>query len=218
MKGAGDKILVTGFEAYGGRKGNPSADIARALHGKKINGRQIYASVLPVVNDDLPSSVRHLVESVNPTAIVALGLCPGEAMIRLERLAANYSCFEIPDNAGAYYRGPVVAGAPAAYESTLPLDLMQTNLLAAGIPARLSNTAGTYLCNALMFQLLHYCSTIYEDRPCGFIHLPLVPSQVCDLMKGGDSAMDSHHQSSIASMPLEMQKNAIETAIACINQ
>ncbi|MEM7258915.1 MAG: pyroglutamyl-peptidase I [Pseudomonadota bacterium] len=218
MSDKNKKILITGFEAYGGRAGNPSAEIATALDNVTINNAVVRGVVLPVVNHHLQATVQDLLHKENPTAVIALGLCPGEAMIRLERLAANYSSFNIPDNAGEQYTGPVVEGAPAAYESTLPLQLIKCTLLAAGIPARESATAGTYLCNAIMFSLLHQIATEQRDCPCGFVHLPLMPSQVCNLVSGNQSVIDSHHQNSMASMALEMQQRAVEMVVELIQR
>lgn len=213
MSDTSRKILITGFEAYGGRQGNPSAEIATALNGITVGNASIEGVVLPVVNHQLQSTVSALIDTIQPVAVIALGLCPGEAMIRLERLAANYSSFNIPDNAGDRYTGAVVEGAPAAYETTLPLQDIQKALLAAGIPARQSNTAGTYLCNAMMFSVLHHCAQSGLDCPSGFVHLPLMPSQVCQLMRGEHSPIDSHHQNSLASMSLEIQQLAVEMVV-----
>lgn len=211
-----NRVLVTGFDAYGGRTDNPSAEIAKRLAGKTIAGVEVHCSIFPVVNSGLQSRLERVITANKPSAIIALGLCPGEGLIRLERLAANYSNFEIPDNSGERVTGLVIDGAPAAFETTLPLAKIQSNLIASGIPARQSNSAGTYLCNALMFSALHYCFEHLPECLCGFVHLPLLPSQVCDLLITDDSAVDPYHQTSIASMPIEMQLQAIEVVIKSI--
>ena len=114
--------------------------------------------------------------------MICLGLWPGTPLLRLERIAVNIADFEIPDNVGHMTRGPVVEGGAEAYRSTLPIHAIQDRLLAAGIPARLSGSAGTYLCNALMYHALRACAEHAPGVPCGFIHLPYLPEQVASLL------------------------------------
>jgi pyrrolidone-carboxylate peptidase len=127
---------------------------------------------------ELGPRIASLIEELRPPAVLCLGLWPGEPLLRLERVAVNIADFEIPDNAGFITRGPVVEDGAEAYRSTLPLDRMRERLLAAGIPARLSSTAGNFLCNALMYHALRRCAEHTPPRPCGFIHLPYLPAQV----------------------------------------
>jgi pyroglutamyl-peptidase len=130
-------------------------------------------------------------------------------MLRLERIAVNIADFEIPDNVGVMTRGPVVEGDAEAWRSTLPIHAIQDRLLAAGIPARLSASAGTYLCNALMYHALRSCAERPPPPPCGFIHLPYLPEQVARLM-----ADDRRTRRDTASMGIEIMVRAVETAIA----
>ncbi len=206
-----NNILVTGFEGYGGRSDNPSAEIALALDGQQIGGKQVTSAVLPVTNHNLRNNLVSLIETVNPSAIFCLGLSPGESVVRIERLAANYSRFEIADNAGEQYCGSVVSGGPAAYEATLPVEPMLQSVLSSGIPARLSESAGTYLCNAVMYHALDYCATTSRTCQCGFIHLPFMPSQVCDVLNHG--GVD---QTRLSSMSLTDQKQAVVAMIECV--
>src|SRR5271163_3363920 len=145
--------LVTGFEPYGGFALNPSAEIARRLDGARIGRVPVVGRILPVAMAALDGALAAALRDVDPVAVILLGLAPGEAVIRLERVALNLADFAIPDNAGARVADRPLAGqAPAALWSRLPLRAIQAKLLAAGIPARLSETAGTYLCNAALYR------------------------------------------------------------------
>jgi pyroglutamyl-peptidase len=136
-------------------------------------------------------------------------------MLRLERVAVNIADFEIPDNIGLMTRGPVVEGGAAAYPSTLPIHAIQDRLLAAGIPAQLSGSAGTFLCNALMYQALRHCAEHTLAGPCGFIHLPYLPEQVCALVQQlhEGAKVELHQRADLASMALETQVEGIRLAI-----
>jgi len=207
-------VLLTGFEGYGGRSDNPSASIVQALDGKTIGGRLVTAKVLPVTNHNLRKNITSLIDELNPDIVLCLGLAPGENMIRLERMAANYSQFEIADNSGEKYSGEIVDGGPEGYATTLNLNNMLGALHECGIPARISQTAGTYLCNAVMYHSLDYCAARYPQTRCGFIHLPYMPSQVCNILtttkKGG--TLELHQRSDLSSMALETQIEAIRVA------
>jgi len=172
-------ILLTGFEPFGTYKDNPSAEVAEALHGRILGGETVESAVLPVDHRRAAARVAELLRGTAPRAIVHLGLAGGRARLALERVAVNVMDFEIADNAGYRATGePCVAGGPAAYFSTLPLAAMLEALSAEGIPAYLSSTAGTYLCNQTFYTTRHLLDTRGLEIPAGFIHLPLSPSMV----------------------------------------
>ena len=142
------RALITGFEPYGGRGRNPAGEIATRLDGSEIAGIRVVGRNLPVAVAALDDIIPAMLAEVDPAAVIGLGLCPNEAVIRLERVAINLADFEIPDNDGlVLIDQPIDAGDSAARFATLPLRSIQEALLPAGIPARLSNSAGTYLCN-----------------------------------------------------------------------
>lgn len=213
-------MLLTGFQGYGGRGDNPSAQVVQALAGTDIAGQTVIGEVLPVTNHDLRQNIEELLARHRPGLVVCLGLAPGENMIRVERLAANYSCFEIPDNAGERFEGPVCDGGPAAYDSTLPVAAIRDALVADGIPARVSATAGTFLCNAIMYHALHYCAQHLAATRVGFIHLPYLPSQVSDIIRNtvSGAAIELHQRADLASMALNLQIDAIRRAIALASE
>ena len=172
-------ILLTGFEAFGDYKENPSAEVAAALDRRAVAGVTVRSDVLPVHHARAAARVAQLVQEVAPSAIVHLGLAGGRARLALERVAVNVMDFDIVDNAGYRATGePCVAGGPAAYFSTLPLAAMLEALGAAGVPAYLSSTAGTYLCNQTFYTTRHLLESRRLDIPAGFVHLPLSPAMV----------------------------------------
>ena len=172
-------ILLTGFESFGTYKHNPSAEVAEALDGRRVGGVAIRSAMLPVHHARAAMLVAQLVQEVAPRAIVHLGLAGGRARLALERVAVNVMDFEIADNAGYRATGePCVTGGPAAYFSTLPLQAMLEALSADGVPAYLSSSAGTYLCNQTFYTTRHLLESQGREIPAGFIHLPLSPSMV----------------------------------------
>jgi len=172
-------ILLTGFEPFGGYKHNPSAEVAEALHRRSVGDVAIYGAILPVHHARAAALVNQLVRDVAPRAIVHLGLAGGRARLALERVAVNVMDFEIADNAGYRAAGePCVAGGPAAYSSTLPLEAIQEALGAEGVPAYLSSSAGTYLCNQTFYTTRHLLESRGLRTPAGFIHVPLSPAMV----------------------------------------
>lgn len=170
-------MLVTGFEAFGGHAANPSLEVAKALDGRAVGEAVVRSAVLPVHHAEAAPQVSRLLDETDPFAVVHLGLAGGRARIALERVAVNVMDYDTPDNAGYRARGePCVAGGPAAYFATLPVAAIVAALVAEGIPAYVSNTAGTYLCNQTMYGTLHRLAQRRHPARAGFIHLPLLPA------------------------------------------
>jgi len=208
--------LVTGFEPYGGRGMNPSAEVVKRLDGLEIEGHHVAGRVLPVSFQALRARVGPLLDELEPVLVVSLGLWPGEPTIRLERIAVNVADFEIPDNDGLVLRDDVVAaGAGGALLTTLPLRAIEQALLRAGIPARLSTTAGTFLCNATLYTFLD-AEPVRRGVPCGFVHLPYLPEQVAalleQLLEGGSTEI--HQRADLASMSLTTMVEALRIVLA----
>ena len=172
-------ILVTGFEPFAGDSANPSQELAKALDGRVIGGCAVRSLVLPVRHDAARDIVLAALGAPGLAAVVHLGLARGRARIALERVAVNVLDYAIPDNQCDVLRdAPCVAGGPAAYFSTLPLREILSELTAEGIPAYLSNTAGTFLCNHTLYTTLHALAGRGAAVPAGFVHLPFLPSMV----------------------------------------
>jgi pyroglutamyl-peptidase len=170
---------------------------------------------LPVSFAELGPRIARLISEAAPHAVICLGLWPGEPMVRLERIAVNIADFEIADNAGVTRRGAVVDGGPAAYGTTLPIHAIQGRLLEAGIPARLSGSAGTFLCNSLMYHALRACAGRDPVPACGFIHLPYLPQQVAAIVRDtrDEARFELHQRGDLASMALETMVEAVRLAI-----
>lgn len=210
-------ILLTGFEPYGGRGINPAHETMRALDGRVIEGFTVIGRGLPVSLREVRSRLPQLIEDTKPSAVICLGLWPGEAAIRLERIGINVVDYEIPDNDGALVTDDAVASnGQEARLATLPLRAIEAALLEQGTPARISSTAGTFLCNACLFTVLDVLAARAPQVPAGFIHLPYVPAQVAELIKTmrSQAALEFHQRADIASMELSRIISAVETAIA----
>ncbi len=172
-------ILVTGFEAFATHPANPSEGLAKAVDGRRVGPARVRGAVLPVHHADAAPRVLSLIAETDPMAVVHLGLAAGRARVALERVAVNVMDYAEPDNAGFKAAGdPCVHGGPAAYFATLPLSVILEALTAEGIPAYLSNTAGTYLCNQTLYGTLHALRERARPPQVGFIHFPLLPAMV----------------------------------------
>jgi pyroglutamyl-peptidase len=208
--------LVTGFEPYGGRGRNPAGEVAARLDGSEVAGVRVVGRNLPVKFAALDEAVAATLAEVDPAAVISLGLCPGEAVIRLERVAINVADFEIPDNDGlVLIDRPLDAAGAAARFATLPLRRVQETLLAAGIPARLSNSAGTYLCNKALYRFLDAIERRGKAVPCGFLHLPYVPEQVAGMIDELQAArsIERNRRPDIPSMSLDLMVEAVRLAL-----
>jgi len=178
MKTAPRHVLLTGFDPFGGERENPSQQIARALHGKRIAGHRIVGTTLPTEFDRSLRVLDDLLRKYKPELVIAIGQAGGRDAISLERVAINLIDARIPDNAGAQpVDQPVIRNAPDAYFSTLPIKAMLQALTGAGIPAALSQTAGTFVCNQVFFGLAHRLARRKRRVPGGFVHVPYLPPQ-----------------------------------------
>ncbi len=170
-------VLLTGFEPFGGEKLNASAEIVRHLHGAVIGGHRVQAALLPCVFGPAVTELRKQIRAVRPALVVCLGQAAGRAEITPERVALNVDDARIPDNAGRQsVDRPVVRGGPAAYWSTLPVKAIVQALRAEGLPAAVSQTAGTFVCNHAFYGLMHALRRQRRVRG-GFIHVPVLPAQ-----------------------------------------
>jgi len=207
-------LLVTGFESYGGASANPSAVLARNLDGRMIAGASITGKILPVSIAQMPGVLRNLMDDLSPDGILLMGQWPGESMIRLERLAINFAEFGIPDNDGAIRTEPVSAAGAPALAATWPARRIERRLLDAGIPARLSEHAGTFLCNASLYTALSH-KPAASGLPIGFMHLPYLPQQICELIQAlrAQQQIELFQRQDLASMALDMQMHAARLAL-----
>jgi len=153
---------------------------------------------------------------VKPRLVIGLGLWPGEPTVRLERVAINLADFEIPDNAGSILaETPLSGNAGSALMSSLPLRRIEAALLDAGIPARISTSAGTFLCNATLFAMLVEAERMVPPPLAGFVHLPYLPAQVAELIRSvrEERIFELHQRADLASMDLATSMRALSIAI-----
>lgn len=172
------QILLTAFEPFGGDLVNPSLLIARQLHGQTIAGARVVAVELPCVFHRALTALEEALERTRPTlaVAVALGLAAGREGLSIERVAINVDDARIPDNAGAQpVDQPIAPGGPAAWFSTLPIKAIAAALNQAGVPASVSQTAGTFVCNHVFYGLQQRLAG--TGVRSGFIHVPLLPEQ-----------------------------------------
>ncbi|MDR2298883.1 MAG: pyroglutamyl-peptidase I [Comamonas sp.] len=174
------RILLTGFEPFDQDPINPSWEVARALDGEVIAGGAVHALQMPCVFGAAIVALDEALAELQPALVICLGFAGGRSEITPERVAINIDDARIPDNAGKQpVDEAVVANAPAAYFSTLPIKAMVRNMRDMGVPASVSNTAGTFVCNHIFYALMHRLSRrAAPGVRGGFIHTPVLPGQV----------------------------------------
>ncbi|ANS73236.1 pyrrolidone-carboxylate peptidase [Paenibacillus yonginensis] len=173
------KVLLSGFEPFGGEKINPSYEAVNKLNGKVIGEVQLIGIQVPTVFGASIAVLTEAIERYRPDVVIAVGQAGGRAQITPERVAINVDDARIPDNRGGQpVDESVVAGGPAAYWSTLPIKSIVKAMKEAGIPAAVSNSAGTFVCNHLFYGLMHYLQEKSPQTRGGFIHIPYLPEQV----------------------------------------
>jgi pyroglutamyl-peptidase len=195
-------ILVTGFEPFGGETINPSAEVARALHGGTIAGAPVIGFVLPCVFGVSIEKLRGALDTHRPRLVLALGQAAGREGFTLERVAINLDDARIADNAGAQpIDTPVIARGPAAHFTTLPIKAMVAALRDAGHAASVSHSAGTFVCNHVFYGLQHVLKRRRGVRS-GFMHLPCLPEQAA-------------RSADMPSLPLAVMIEGVAIALAC---
>ena len=194
-------VLITGFEPFGGESVNPSWEVVSSLDNAIIGGCRVIARQLPCVFGESLAVLNAAIDALSPSLVLAVGQAGGRTDITVERVAINVDDARIADNQGQQpVDVPIVADGPAAWFSSLPIKAMVVAMRNAGIPASVSQTAGTFVCNHVMYGLLHKL----RDAPAvkgGFIHIPYLPQQA------------AQHPGA-PSMAAETVRRALEVAIA----
>lgn len=174
------KILVTGFDPFGGEKINPAIESVKKLPDT-IAGAEIIKLEIPTVIGKSVDKIKAKIEEVNPDVVLSIGQAGGRPDITVERVGINCDDCRIKDNEGNQPIDEKVAeDGPAAYFSTLPIKAMVKNIQEGGVPASVSNTAGTFICNHVLYGVAHIQSTKHSEMRTGFIHIPFLPEQVVD--------------------------------------
>lgn len=182
------KILVTGFDPFGGEKINPALEAVKLLPDN-IVGAEVIKLEIPTVFRKSLEKIEEAVEIHKPDVVLSIGQAGGRFGITPERVAINIDDARIGDNEG---NNPIDSsiyedGQPA-YFSNLPVKAMVQAIKESGLPASLSNSAGTYVCNHVMYGVLYLVEKKYKNIRAGFIHVPYIPNQVVD--KPGNPAMN----------------------------
>ena len=172
------KVLVTGFDPFGGEPINPAWEAVKAMKDT-IAGAEIVKMQIPTVVDKSIEKIHQKMKELQPDLVISVGQAGGRFGVTPERVAINVTDARIPDNEGNQpIDEPIFPDGPAAYFSNLPVKAMVQAIKDAGYPSVLSNSAGTYICNHVMYGILYYIEKEFPNVRGGFIHVPYAPSQV----------------------------------------
>ena len=180
------KILLTAFDPFGGESVNPAEEAVKGVSAPA--GVELTKLTVPTVYGKSIETVETAMESADYDAVLCIGQAGGRSDLTVERVAINVNDASAPDNAGVLLSdAPIVEDGPAAYFATLPVKAMVEGIRKVGIPASVSNTAGTFVCNQLLYGVLHSIAVAGKTTRAGFIHVPFIPAQVVD--KAGKPSM-----------------------------
>lgn len=197
------KILVSGFDPFGGEKINPAIESVKLLPDE-IKGAKIIKLEIPTVARKSLKKLEEVIEIEKPDVVLSVGQAGGRTDISVERVGINMDDFRIKDNEGNQPIDEKIAkDGPDAYLVTIPIKAMVQKMIENKIPASVSNTAGTFVCNHVCYGMAHLASTKYPNMRTGFVHIPFLPEQVVD-------------KRNIPSMPLEMIAKGLEYSIEAI--
>ena len=175
-------VVVTGFDPFGGEPVNPAWEAVKQLDGLTIAGARVHAVQIPTVRFKAIEKVQAAIKEYDPDVVLCVGQAGGRMDLTVERVGINCDDFRIGDNEGNQpIDEPIVPGGPAAYFATLPIKRMVAALTSHGIPAKVSNTAGTFVCNHVLYGLLDTLAHDSKKRRGGFIHVPYLPEQAARL-------------------------------------
>ncbi len=172
------KILVSGFDPFAGEKINPAIEAVKVLPDK-IKGAEIIKIEIPTVVGKSVDKLEEKIEEVMPDVVISVGQAGGRSDVTVERVAINVDDFRIKDNEGNQpIDEKIVEDGADAYFLTLPIKSIVENIKSANIPASVSNTAGTFICNHVAYKIAYLQATKYQNMRTGFIHIPFIPEQV----------------------------------------
>lgn len=172
------KLLITGFDPFGGEKTNPAIEAVKRLPAA-IAGATVVPLEIPTVFGACAEVVQQAIITERPDVVLSVGQAGGRSALTPERIAINLDDGRIPDNAGFQpVDQPIQPNGPAAYFTQLPVKAMAQAIRQAGLPSHVSTTAGTYVCNHIMYQVQHLRATEFPQLQAGFIHIPFLPEQV----------------------------------------
>ncbi len=197
------KILVTGFDPFGGEVINPAIETVKRLPDT-ISGAKIIKLEIPTVCHQSLRVIDEAIARYDPDVVLSVGQAGGRPDITVERVGINVDDCRIPDNAGnQIVDEPIYADGPAAYFVTVPIKAMVQRIRERNIPASVSNTAGTFVCNHVTYGVCHLLAVKYPGKRSGFIHIPFLPQQAVD-------------KKNMPSMSQDMMVEAITAAIEAV--
>ena len=174
------KVLLTGFDAFGGEPVNPAEEAVKMV-SDNINGAEVIKIIIPTVQKKSVQAIEDAIEKHNPDTVISVGQAGGRFDITPERVAINLDDYRIKDNEGNQPLDTVIqADGQPAYFSNLPVKAMVKHMNEHNIPATVSYTAGTFVCNHVMYGILYMIDKKYPNIKGGFIHIPYMTSQVMD--------------------------------------
>lgn len=198
------KILVTGFDPFGGEKLNPAFEAVKLIPSV-IDGAEVVKQEIPTVFAKCGAALKDAIDKHKPNAVLCVGQAGGRSSISVEKVAINLAEARIPDNDKQQPKGlPLAADGETAYFSSLPVKAIVKAIRMHGIPSNISYTAGTFVCNAIMYELLYMIAREYKGMRGGFIHVPFDTAQAVDKPDG------------ISSMPIATIAKALEYAVSAI--
>ena len=201
------KILITAFMPFAGRRQNPALEVMARLQSSTFRNCLLYKEKLPVSGEDIGRKISGLISKIKPDCLVSLGLAAGETAIRVERFALNIQDYGIKDNSGYQPKGrPIKKEGPAAYFVTSNPARLAAVVKKISVPVYISNHAGAYVCNHLMYEALHAITTAKLKTKFAFIHLPLT-TEMAALETG---------RAIPPSLPLNTQLKAVEAIIKAL--
>jgi pyroglutamyl-peptidase len=199
-------VLILGFEPDGGDKVNPSEMVARSLEGRLISGRPLSVRVLPAETRTMRERMEAVLLQDDPDIVIALSQFGGRMAMAMERVAVNILDFDHPDNVGVMRKGDVVTrGGADARLSNMPMDRITEAWNANGVPGYVSNSAGTFLGNQALYEMLGLTENSAPPVITGLVHLPLLPAQAIN------AGADTH-----PSMSFELMKKGIEILVETV--
>ena len=185
------KVLITGFDPFGGEKINPAYEAIKGLEDN-IGGAEIIKKEIPTVFKKSIVELEKTIEEEKPDIVICVGQAGGRHDITLERVAINIDDARIPDNEGNQpIDEKVFEDGENAYFASVPIKAMTQKIREGGVPASISNTAGTFVCNHIMYGLLYLIDKKFPNLRGGFIHVPFLPEQVLD--KGNVPSMSTEN-------------------------
>ena len=199
------RVVLTGYEPWSHASENPTLDLLERARERNYDDVELITLRVPVDSERIAPLVDDALDAHRPDVWISLGLYPGSPVVAVERTAANVRDFPVPDNADAQpVDEPVFADGPFAYRSTLPVKAMVAAMNERDIPARISNTASTYLCNQIMYTTLHLAQEKALATRAGFVHVPCTPGYV---------ARADYPEHEFPSMSLDLMADAVDAAI-----